>query len=324
MLCAVAAFGALEVWHLAIASFIGGVAWAADSPMRRGLMGDVVGAARMGQAMALDAVATNGSRLAGPGLGGVLLAHGGMTLVFLFCALLYVPVLAALARLADRREPRGSHKTALKPALFGGLAVARDNPRLAAVLWVTVVFNLFGWPVLSMVPVIGAERLHLGTQGIGLLGSMDGIGALVGATALAVMARRWPYGAVYVGGLLLFLVLQPVYALSAYPVLTGAAMVLMGVGQAGFAVMQSTLVFIAAPPARRMEAMGLLTMCIGTAPLGFLLVGGLAARLGAPTAVVLCSVAGFAVMAFSVRWWRACLNVAERHDPPAVEETRSH
>jgi predicted MFS family arabinose efflux permease len=247
-----------------------------------------------------------------------------MTLVFLFCALLYLPVLTALARLSDRREPRGSHRPAPKPGLFGGLAVARDNPRLAAVLWVTVVFNLFGWPVLSMVPVIGAERLQLGTQGIGLLGSMDGIGALVGATALAVMARRCPYGAVYVGGLLLFLVLQPVFALSAYPVLTGAAMVLMGIGQAGFAVMQSTLAFISAPASRRMEAMGLLTMCIGTAPLGFMLVGGLASRFGAPTAVVLCSLAGVAVMALSVRWWRACLYVAERHDPAAVGGTLSH
>lgn len=315
VLCAIAALGALEVWHLAIASFIGGVAWAADTPMRRGLMGDVVGAARMGQAMALDAVATNGSRLAGPGLGGVLLAHGGMTLVFLFCALLYVPVLVALARLSDRREPRGTRKPAPRPGLFGGLAVARDNPRLAAVLWVTVVFNLFGWPVLSMVPVIGAERLQLGTQGIGLLGSMDGIGALIGATALAVTARRWPYGAVYVGGLLLFLAVQPVFALSAYPLLTGAAMVLMGLGQSGFAVMQSTLVFISAPPARRMEAMGLLTMCVGMAPLGFLLVGGLAAQVGASTAVVLCSLAGAVVMALSVRWWSACLHVAMRHDP---------
>jgi len=55
----------LEVWHLAVASFISGVVWSGDMPMRRGFMGDVVGAPRMGRAMALDAVANNGSRLAG-------------------------------------------------------------------------------------------------------------------------------------------------------------------------------------------------------------------------------------------------------------------
>jgi MFS family permease len=311
VLCTVAAYGALAVWHLALASFIGGLAWAADTPMRRGLMGDVVGAARMGQAMALDAVATNGSRLAGPGLGGVLLAHGGMALVFLFCALLYVPVLAALARLPEHHTARAALQPLPTSRLLDGFRAARDSPALAATLWVTVVFNLFCWPVLSMVPVIGAERLQLSTQSIGLLASMDGIGALLGALGLALLARRWRYGSVYVGGLLLFLAALPVFALSAHPLLTGAALVLMGLGQAGFAVMQSTLVFIAAPPSRRMGAMGLLTMCVGMAPVGFLLVGWLAERLGAPTAAVTCSLSGFVVMALSVRWWRACLHASE-------------
>jgi hypothetical protein len=53
--------------------------------------------------------------------------------------------------------------------------------------------------------------------------------------------------------------------------------------QAGFAVMQTTLVYTATPVARRPEAMGLMTMCIGASPLGFLAVGALAERLGAPT-----------------------------------------
>jgi MFS family permease len=312
VLCTVAAYGALEVWHLAVVSFIGGAVWAADTPMRRGLMGDVVGAARMGQAMALDAVATNGSRLAGPGLGGVLLAHGGMASVFLFCALLYVPVLAALTQLPKRRFTHAAGKAVPKIRLLDGFRAARDSPTLAATLWITVVFNLFCWPVLSMVPVIGAERLQLTTQSIGLLASMDGIGALLGALGLTVMARRWPYGVVYVGGLLLFLAALPVFALSSHPWLTGAALALMGLGQSGFAVMQSTLVFIAAPASRRMEAMGLLTMCIGMAPLGFLMVGWLAERWGAPTAAVICSLSGFAVMALSLRWWRACLRATDR------------
>src|SRR5690606_30833676 len=50
----VAALGHLAVWHLAVASFIGGTVWAADNPMRRGLIGDVAGPLRMGRAMALD------------------------------------------------------------------------------------------------------------------------------------------------------------------------------------------------------------------------------------------------------------------------------
>ena len=66
-----AASDRLVLWHLAAASFIGGVVWAADNPMRRGLIGDVAGHARMAKAMALDVGASNASRLVGPGSGRV-------------------------------------------------------------------------------------------------------------------------------------------------------------------------------------------------------------------------------------------------------------
>ena len=70
-----------------------------------------------------------------------------------------------------------------------------------------------------------------------------------------------------------------------------------------FGVMQATLVFVASPPARRAQAMGLLTMCIGTGPIGFLMLGWLAERVGAPAAVAISAAAGLAVLAATWRWW---------------------
>jgi MFS family permease len=89
--------------------------------------------------------------------------------------------------------------------------------------------------------------------------------------------------------------------------LTGAALVVIGAGQSGFAVMQATLVFTSAPTDRRLEAMGLLTMCIGVGPVGFLAVGWLGGRFGAPAALVICFVSGLACMLATWPWWRACL-----------------
>ena len=81
-------------------------------------------------------------------------------------------------------------------------------------------------------------------------------------------------------------------------------------GQSGFAVMQSTLVYVAAPPDRRFEAMGLLTMCIGISPLGFLAVGWLADWLGAPAAAMTCALCGLASLVLTWPVWRACLRDA--------------
>ena len=55
-------------------------------------------------------------------------------------------------------------------------------------LVVTVIYNVFAWPFTSMIPVIGRDRLQLGPEGVGLLASIDGVGAFAGALLLALVA----------------------------------------------------------------------------------------------------------------------------------------
>lgn len=299
--------GWIEVWHLAVASAMNGVLWASDMPMRRGLMGDIAGPGRMAQAMSLDAVASSACRLAGPGLGGVLIAQGGLTAVFLCAAVLYLPLLLALVRLREPAQQRGAARRSLLALLMGGFQAARESPRLRAALWLTILFNLFAWPVMSMVPVIGQERLALDPQGVGLLASLDGVGALLGALLLSSGVGRARHGAVFLAAVLCFLVLQLALAWSPQVLITGVALLVLGLAQTGFGVMQSTLAYTAAPPPRRHEAMGLMTMCIGVSPLGFLLVGALAERLGTPAAIAVCSVCGLLGVAATWPICRACL-----------------
>ena len=296
----------LAVWHLGVASFIGGLVWAADNPVRRAMMGDVAGPARMGNAMAFDVGASNASRLLGPAAGGLLLAHFGMSAVFGLVVLLHVVGILALLHLRERVLPREPVKSPILATVAAGFLAARDNPRLAGALWITIVFNLFGWPVLSMVPVIGQDRLDLAAAGIGLLASMDGVGSLLGALALARLARPAIQGRLYVCGLTLFLAMLPLFALSTHPFWAAAALLVVGIGQSAFSIMQATIVFVAAPVERRMQAMGLLTMCIGTGPVGFLMLGWLAERLGASHAAVISCLAGLASLAVTWPWWREC------------------
>jgi hypothetical protein len=70
--------------------------------------------------------------------------------------------------------------------------------------------------------------------------------------------------------------------------------VVIGALESGFAAMQSTLVLLAAPEASRGGAMGILSACIGTQPLGTLWIGLLAA--GAGVAVAMAANAGLALL----------------------------
>ncbi len=317
--------GLLAVWHVAVASFLGGVVWAADNCFRRSLMGDMAGAPRMARAMALDSVVNNLCRLAGPAVGGLLLAQtGGMVAVFGLAALANALALGAAWGLPRDRpfwahsvatpsppassvQPAAAPTASVWPRVVEAFQAAAGNAPLRGTLWVTALFNLFCWPVLSMVPVIGQVRLGLGTQGVGLLGSMDGLGALLCALTLVARPRGVNEGRWYLGGMMVYLAAVPLFAWSPWTALTGAALVMMGFAQASFAVMQTTLTYALAAPHQRVQAMGLLTLCVGTAPLGFLWLGIAAQWLGAPTACWISAGAGGAALALTHRIWRPCL-----------------
>ena len=70
-----------------------------------------------------------------------------------------------------------------------------------------------------------------------------------------------------------------------------------------FSAMQSTLVLLCAPPEVRGRMMGVLTVCIGSGPVGFFHLGLLADRFGASTAVAIMTVEGLVMIAIALRVW---------------------
>lgn len=296
--------GILALWHLALASFVNGIAWAADNPVRRVMIGEVVGSEQMGSAMSLDVGGNNASRMLGPILGGALLAWAGISGAFTASVLLYGLALAAAIGV--------SHRNPLTPAPVGsvlarmaeGFVLVRREPRLIGILLVTVIYNVFGWPFTAMIPVIGKDSLDLGAGAIGVLASMDGIGAFIGIVAIAVFARPAHYTLLYVGGVTLYMAMQIVFALVPSVPVAGAALMLTGVSNAGFSVMQATLIYLAAPPEMRSRMYGVLSVCIGSGPIGFLALGVLADMIGAPAATALSGAVGLAALAATWRWWR--------------------
>jgi MFS family permease len=303
-LAALAWGGRLAVWQVMLACFVNGIGWAADNPVRRVAIGEVVGAERMGTAMSLDVAANNGSRMLGPTLGGLMLASAGIAGVFTASVLLYATSLAATLTLRYRNAHTASGRTAVLARVAEGLAVVRQDKRLLGTLAVTVIYNVFAWPFTSMVPVIAQGSLHLNDAGTGLLQSMDGVGAFLGAIVIALVVRRPHYRTAYIGGVLAYLVMIIVFALLARPLPAGAALLAEGIGGSGFSIMQATLVYLFAPAEMRSRMLGVLSVCIGAGPVGFINIGLLADWLGAPTATVVTGIEGLVAMALAFPLWR--------------------
>jgi MFS family permease len=296
---------ALEVWHVALASFVNGIAWTTDNPVRRTMIGEVVGLERMSAAMSIDVGANNASRMLGPTLGGVLLATVGIGGAFAVSVACYLVALTAALRVRHRNTVRPSTPASVFERMVEGIMLVRRDRRLVGTLVITVIYNTFGWPFTTMIPVVGHDNLSLGAAGIGLLASMDGVGAFGGAILIALFAKPRVYARLYIGGVFAYLLMLPVFALASRPLFAGSVLVVTGFANAGFSIMQATLVYLSAPAEMRSRIYGVLSVCIGVGMIGFIHLGLLAGLVGAPWAIAATGFEGILAMLLTRRWWRA-------------------
>lgn len=307
--------GHLAIWHLAVASLINGFGWATDNPVRRVMIGEVVGNQKMGVAMSIDVATNNASRMFGPTVGGLLLATVGIQGALMLSILLYATSLFGILGLTYRNTKTLTESTSILARLGEGLAFVRSDRRLIGIILVTIIYNMFGWPFISLVPVVAHDRLHLNSLWTGILASGDGVGAFIGAAVIACFAKPPAYARIYIGGVISYLVMLTAFALTTDPISSGAALVLTGIGGSGFSIMQATLVYLSAPPEMRSRLLGVLSVCIGSGPIGFLYLGVLADAIGASRATMTIGIAGLIVMALTRRWWRATLQFPAARSP---------
>lgn len=290
----------IEIWHLAIGVFLSGCLGAADMPVRRTMLGEVAGLERVGPAMALDSSTNHITRLLGPMMGGVVLVTVGLEGVFVLSASLYAIGFFLLLMVPTGEPSRPTVGSSIVRHLIEGVRLARDSRMVVGVLLITVIYNICGFPFLSMVPVIGKDVLGLGPVEVGLLAGTEGAGAFVGAMFIVVFARANWFLRIYLYGTTLGLTMILLFGLSGTTLTSAMAMPIVGLGAAGFGSMQSAIIFSCAPPHLRGRLMGVLVFCIGVSPIGYFQLGLLADWLSASAAITIVAIEGLLAMALVV------------------------
>ena len=163
--------------------------------------------------------------------------------------------------------------------------------------------NFFGFSYGAMIPVIGETTFNLSAFPIGVLVSMEGIGAMLGALTIAWYARAVYFPRIYCCGAALFLTMIVAFSLSPWYWLSLPILFVSGIGVSGFGSMQSALIFSATTPAMRRRVMGVLVVCIGAGPLGVLHTGLMSEWLSAETAIRVIAIEGLVALAFCVWKW---------------------
>ena len=296
--------GQITLWLIGTSVMLNGLLWAFDNPVRRTLFADVVRPDQLGIAMTLDSVTNNSTRFLGPLLGGLFLEFIGIEGVFFLGVLLYALAILATVfgtRIAGSKlmgSPGG-----LLSVLVNGLLLLRRERSLLGIMAVTVIFNVWGFPFVSMIPVIGKEVLGLTPLPLGLLVSAEGLGALTGALLIVVFAKVSHYRKLYTYGLFLCLIMAFAFSQASDFFPAAVFLFLTGVGAGCFSAMQATLVMFCTPLEARGRMMGLLSVCVGLCTVGFFHIGLLANWLGAELAIVVSTVEGFFMLVLVCRLW---------------------
>jgi len=125
-----------------------------------------------------------------------------------------------------------------------------------------------------------------------VLAAAEPLGGIAGGLILASGTLRLPPRVVFIGGTLVFF--ASLLVMTAFPVYWLALLVLVlgGLGTAGFGNMQSTLILTEAPVEMRSRLMGIVSVCIGTGPLGILLAGAISDRVGPAMSVLSMALVG--------------------------------
>src|SRR5206468_401434 len=253
-------------------------------------------------AIALNSSMFNAARIVGPAVAGVLIGAAGVGMCFFLNGVSYLAVIAGL--LAMRLPPFVRHP--VRATAWQGLAEAvrfiRGDARVMALVVLVAVFSVLGFPFLVLMPVVARDVLHTDARGYGLLMAAVGVGAMLGALALAIAGRRVHKGRALLDGgaafgalLVLFAAVRSVGVALVLLALAGCAMIVT-------TALANTMLQTLVPNELRGRVMAFYAFVfVGMAPLGAFQAGLVAEHTGAPFAIALGGI-GCLIGAALVAW----------------------
>ena len=287
--------GAIQPWHVLLVAFILGCSTILDMPSRRSLVYDLVGPPQVVSAMSLETVNNTVGKFLGPLVGGLMIEMTGFAGVYSLLMAAYLLALGLILQVQiDPPDPPGPAQP-IWQSLATGLRYSLHNRVVLGVLCITVIMNALAFSYVQILPVVARDQLRVGPGLMGLLASADGMGTLTGALLLAAVGKPSSHGRIFALGALLELVSLLAFAASPWYALSCLVLFAVGLGNAGFSTMQSTIILLSAVPGMRGRAVGVLGLCIGSTPLGLLELGALSAAVGAPAAIGINAAIGLAL-----------------------------
>ena len=293
--------GLIRYEQVIVLALLAGIGNALDMPARQAFYVDLVDRDEMMNAIALNSSVFNGARIIGPAIGGLVVAAMGEGPAFGLNALSFMAVIGALLmmRLPAFAPPdrHGSGWSELRQ----GLAYLVGDRRVLGLVSMVAAFSVFGFPYIVLMPAFAGKVLGTGAAGLGGLLAAQGVGALVSALGLAFLGERYSKGRMLLASRALLPVGVLLLGLSKTTPISMLALALGGYALINQLAITNTLIQLVVPDELRGRVLSTYTWALGGFwPLGALLTGWMAERMGVAEAVLV--LAGLSALIGLVGW----------------------
>jgi len=283
----------VTVWMIWVLAGLTGTTVALDMPSRQSFVYEMVGPDDLANAVGLNAVTINSSRIIGPALGGVLIAGVGVAPCFFLNAASFVAVIVALALMHTGELLRGAPLAREPGQIRAGLRYAWHAPALRIPLLMMAVVSTLAYNYSVVLPLLTKSVYGRGGGAYGALSAAMGVGALAGALLMASRAR--PSRRLLVASTFAFGLVTVLLAVAPGYYVGMALLVLLGGAGVLFISTTNSLLQLNADDAMRGRVMSLwAVLFLGSTPIGGPLTGLLVRGFGVRWAVAVGGVAALA------------------------------
>jgi MFS family permease len=289
MLGGLALSGRITVTHVILLQVAQGIINSFDTPARQAFVVEMVeDRADVPNAIALNSSMFNASRIVGPAIGGVIIAAVGEGWCFIVDAISYVAVIASLLAMRLPRRTLHREREPIFSELRSGVGYVFGFAPVRELLLNVAIVGIMGMPYAVLMPVFASKVLHGGASTQGLLMTATGAGALMGTVYLASRHSVVGLGKVIIIATLLLSAGLIVFANSRSLALSLAVLPLVGAGMMLQAASANTILQTIVDEHLRGRVMAFYSVAVlGTMPIGSLVAGLLAERIGAPRTIVI-------------------------------------
>ncbi|MDW5264255.1 MULTISPECIES: MFS transporter [Acidobacteriaceae] len=293
--------GYVSPWTLLALTFMLNIGSAMNNPAWQAIVPELVPRELIPDTVSLNSASNNLARAVGPALGGLMVAafkriDSGAGSVFLLNAVSYAAVIWVLVnwkRIPLFKSTLPSERIAA--SIRSGLRYVRYSPELQSALVRTFTFTFFLSAIWALLAVVASHVLHQGALGYGILNGSLGVGALVGATTLPRIRRRFSADRIIIAATLYNVVTLLILAFAHVPWLIIIALIFSGFAWTCTLSTLNTSVQLAVPAWVQARALGTYLMTFqGGMALGSVLWGALAEHTSTPISLATAA-AGLAI-----------------------------